>query len=58
MKEFEIDMVVDVPDTEKADTILDKFLEWVTANGRICGGNGLRLGDVSAIFFRVHGFRR
>ena len=38
MKEIEITMVVNVPDSENTDTIMDKFVNWVTENGWICGG--------------------
>jgi len=38
MKEIEITMVVSVPDSENTDTIMDKFVSWVTENGWICGG--------------------
>jgi hypothetical protein len=38
MKEIEINMVVNVPDSENTDTIMDKFVSWVAENGWICGG--------------------
>ena len=38
MKEIEISMVVNVPDSENTDTIMDKFISWVSENGWICGG--------------------
>ena len=38
MKEIEITMVVNVPDSENTDTIMDKFVNWVAENGWICGG--------------------
>ena len=38
MKEIEINMVVNVPDSENTDTIMDKFINWVADNGWICGG--------------------
>ena len=38
MKEIEISMVVNVPDLENTDTIMAKFVHWVTENGWICGG--------------------
>ena len=38
MKEIEISMVVNVPDSENTDTIMDKFIHWVSENGWICGG--------------------
>lgn len=38
MKEIEITMVVNVPDSENTDTIMDKFINWVAENGWICGG--------------------
>jgi hypothetical protein len=38
MKEIEVNMVVNVPDSENTDTIMDKFINWVAENGWICGG--------------------
>ena len=38
MKEIEINMVVNVPDSENTDTIMDKFINWVAEHGWICGG--------------------
>ena len=38
MKEIEINMVVNVPDSENTDTIMDKFINWVSENGWVCGG--------------------
>ena len=38
MKEIEINMVVNVPDSENTDTIMDKFIDWVSENGWVCGG--------------------
>ena len=38
MKEIEINMVVNVPDSENTDTIMHKFIIWVSENGWICGG--------------------
>jgi hypothetical protein len=38
MKEIEINMVINVPDSENTDTIMDKFINWVAENGWICGG--------------------
>jgi len=38
MKEIEINMVVNVPDSENTDTIMDKFISWVSENGWVCGG--------------------
>jgi|GEM_PF-2914042 len=37
-KEFEIDMVVNVPEGETQDSVLDKFVTWVADNGWLCGG--------------------
>ena len=38
MKEIEINMVVNVPDSENTDTIMDKFISWVSEHGWVCGG--------------------
>jgi len=39
MKEIEIDMVLNVPDNETRDSIMDKFIGWVEHNGWFCGGS-------------------
>ncbi|MGN6163804.1 MAG: hypothetical protein ACTHOF_04615 [Flavisolibacter sp.] len=44
-REFEIGMVVNTPETETEDSVLDKFLEWVTGNGWICGGSVKELSE-------------
>jgi hypothetical protein len=37
-REVEIDIVLNVPDSETKDTIMDKFLEWIADNGWKAGG--------------------
>ena len=38
MKKIELSGVLNVPDTETSDTVLDKFITWVEANGWYFGG--------------------
>ena len=38
-REFEISIVMNTPETETKDSVLDKFLEWVESNGWLCGGS-------------------
>jgi len=38
MKEIEINMVLNVPESENADTVINKFVNWVVENGWVCGG--------------------